>query len=162
MVIVSIDNSGFNGHILLEPNLSLSWKANTRLFVIFALITLLIAGYFTIQGFWMVLPFSGIELLIIGISLYLFFRRNNHREVITFTPDKVVIERGRHSPEISCEYQRYWSKIYVQKQGMLDIPHVSIKSHGMETELGAFLGYEEKLRFIEILKNITHKFQTYC
>lgn len=161
MVTVSLDNSGYNGHILLEPNLSLSWKTNTRLFVILALITLFIAGIFFRQGGWLVILFSGAELLLIAISIYLFFCHYNHRELITFTPDKVVIERGRNSPEITSEYQRHWSKIHIQEHGLYDIPRVCIKSHGKETELGDFLGYDEKIMFIETIENITHKFQAF-
>lgn len=162
MVTVSIENSGYNGHILLEPNLSLSWKTNIRLFIIITLITLFIAGYFFSLGGWMVLPFSGAELLLIAISSYFFFNRNNYREVITFTSDRVVIERGKHSPETTREYQRHWSKIHIQEHGLYNIPRISIKSHGKETELGAFLGYDEKILFIETIENITRNFQTYA
>ncbi|TNF36570.1 MAG: DUF2244 domain-containing protein [Gammaproteobacteria bacterium] len=160
MVTISIDNCGYNGHILLEPNLSLSWKTNTRLFIVICLITLIISGYFFSIGGWMVLPFSGAELFLIAISTYLFFSRNNHREVITFTSDKVVIERGKRLPETTREYQRHWSKIHVQEHGLYNIPRVSIKSHGKETELGAFLGYDDKMLFINTLENITRRFQT--
>ena len=158
MVKVSLDDSGYTGHILLEPNISLSWKTNMRIFVVVACITLFIAGYFVQKGGWLVLPFSGLELIMIGVSLYMFFHHYNHREVIHFTDNKVVIEHGKEVAEKSWEYQRHWSKIHVQDHGLYDIPRVSIKSHGQEMELGAFLGYDEKLHFIKILEDITRKF----
>ncbi|MDH5764476.1 MAG: DUF2244 domain-containing protein [Gammaproteobacteria bacterium] len=161
MVTVSIQENGYNGHILLEPNLSLSWKTNTRIFFVICLITLLIAIHFYRIGGWLVLPFSGLELLLICISVYLFFQRNNHCEVITFTDDKVVIEKGKNSPEKSWEYPRHWSKIYIKEHGLYDIPKVSIKSHGNEMEIGSFLGYKEKLLFIKTLKKLTTEFQSY-
>ncbi|HEY9051218.1 MAG TPA: DUF2244 domain-containing protein [Gammaproteobacteria bacterium] len=161
MVTVSIDDSGYNGHILLEPNLSLSWKTNTRLFLILAVIILFIATFFFRLGGWMVILFAGAELLLIAVSIYLFFSHYNHRELITFTADKVVVERGRYSPEITSEYKRHWSKIHIQEDGLYDIPRVCIKSHGKETELGAFLGYDEKIMFIKTIENITHQFQAF-
>ncbi|MDH5472814.1 MAG: DUF2244 domain-containing protein [Gammaproteobacteria bacterium] len=161
MVTVSINDNGYNGHILLEPNLSLSWKTNTRIFYIICIITFAIAIHFYRLGGWLVLPFSGLELLLISIAVYLFFKRNNHCEVITFTDDKVVIERGKASPEKSWEYPRHWSKIYIHEHGLYDIPKVSIKSHGKEMEMGSFLGYDEKLLLIKILKEVTQKFQLY-
>lgn len=161
MVSISIDNNGYNGHILLEPNLSLSWKTNTRIFLIICIITLAIAIHFYRIGGWLVLPFSGLELVLISVSVYMFFQHNNHCEVITFTDHQVIIERGRKSPEKSWEYPRHWSKIHVKEHGLYDIPKVSIKSHGREMEIGSFLGHKEKLLFIQTLKEVTQKFQSH-
>lgn len=158
MITISLDKQGYTGHILLEPNLSLSWKTNKVIFVVITLITAIIAGYFATIGGWMVLPFSGAELVVIAISTYMFFNRNNHCEVIRFTRNKVVIERGKSSPENSFEYQRHWSQIHVREHGLYEIPRVSIKSHGKETEMGSFLGYDEKIQFIKSLESITTAF----
>lgn len=159
MVTVSLDKEGHTGNILLEPNLSLSWKTNVRLIFLITVITLIIAAYFTRLGGWLVLPFSGLELILITVSLYMFFRRNNHCEVIRFTDDKVVVEYGKSEPEKSWEYQRHWSKIHVREHGLYDIPKVSIKSHGKEMELGSFLNYDDKILFIDTLEKITLAFQ---
>jgi len=158
MIKVSIDDTGYNGHILLEPNLSLSWKTNVRLFIFISFVTLLIAAYFVSMGGWLVLPFSGLELVMIFSSMYLFFRHYNCCEVIHFTADKVIIERGKKTAEEFWEYQRHWSKIHIREHGVYDIPKVSIKSHGKEIELGSFLGYKEKMYFIKTLEEITQKF----
>ena len=159
MVNASLDKQGYTGHILLEPNLSLTWQANKIIFIIITCLTMVIGGYFASIGGWLVLPFSGLELIVIAISVYMFFSRNNHCEVIIFTNNKVIVERGKTMPEKSFEYQRHWSQIYIKEHGLYDIPKVSIKSHGKETELGAFLGYDEKIQFIDILKNITSAFR---
>jgi len=159
MVTISIDKQGYTGHILLQPNLSFSWKTNIRFFILISTITLFIAGYFFIKGGWLVLPFSGLELIIIGTSLYMFFKHYNHCEVIRFTNDKVIIEYGKDDPEESWEYQRHWSKIHIKEHGLFDIPKVSIKSHGKETEVGSFLGYDEKILLIETIEKITKSFQ---
>ena len=161
MVTVSINSNGYNGHILLEPNLSLSWKTNTRIFFVICIITFFIGIYFYRLGGWLVLPFSGLELLLISTATYLFFRRNNHCEVITFTDNKVVIERGKDAPEKAWEYPRHWSKFHIEEHGLYDIPKVSIRSHGKEMEMGSFLGYKDKRLLIKILKDLTQKFQSY-
>lgn len=159
MINASIDEQGHTGHILLKPNLSLSWRANKYIFLLIVLVTSLVAGYYISRGGWMVLPFSLIELLVIGISTWMFFCRNNHCEIITFTDSKVLIERGRTKMEKALEYPRHWSQIHVKEHGLYGIPVVSIRSHGKELELGKFLGYDEKLLFIELLKNVTRAFQ---
>lgn len=159
MVTASIDQQGYTGRILLQPNLSLSWHSNKTIIALIALFSLCIGAYFSFRGFWMIMPFSGFYLLFFALAIYIFFCRHSRREVVTFTDDKVVIERGRYRPEKHYEYQRHWSKIYVRDNGRNDIPTVSIRSHGRELELGAFLGYEEKLLLIETLKNITRAFR---
>jgi len=159
VITVSIDKQGYTGNILLEPNLSFSWKTNVRFFIVISIITFIVAGYFISKGGWLVLPFSGLELIIIGTSLYMFFKHYNHCEVITFTDNKVIIEYGKDEPEKSWEYQRHWSKIHVKEYGLFETPKVSIKSHGKETEVGSFLGYDEKILLIETIKEITTSFQ---
>ena len=159
MVRVSIDKQGYTGHILLQPNISLSWRSNKRFIASLGILSMVIASYFTYHGFWVVMPFSGLEILFFAISIYIFFNRNNHREVLTFTADKVVIETGKQTPEKSYEYQRHWSQFHVRGDDKRDIPRLSIKSHGRELELGAFLGYDEKIMLIEAIKNITRSFR---
>jgi uncharacterized membrane protein len=160
MVTVSLDTKGHNGHILLEPNLSLSWKNNIHIFLVISLLTLLVSSYFIFMGGWLILPFSALELLLIATSSYMFFRHYNQCEVIRFTDDKIIIELGKNSPEIYSEFQRHWSKIHIQNSEHYDIPRVTIKSHGNEAELGAFLGHDEKMKLIQALEDITSCFQS--
>jgi uncharacterized membrane protein len=159
MVEASIDERGYTGHIVLKPNLSLSWRTNKRLFLFITMITAFVAGHFIRIGGWMVLPFSGLELLLIGMSTWMFFCRYNTREVIRFTDNTVIIERGKNTAEKTWEYPRHWSQIHIREHGAYDIPAVCIRSHGKELELGKFLGYDEKLVFIRLLKDITREFQ---
>lgn len=159
MVTASIDQQGYTGQILLQPNLSLSWQSNKTIIALIALFSLCVGASFSFQGFWMVMPFSGFYVLFFALAIYMFFRRQCRREVVTFTDDMVVVERGRYRPEKHYEYQRHWSQIYIRDNGHNDIPTVSIRSHGHELELGAFLGYEEKLQFIDTLKTITRAFR---
>ena len=159
MVTVSIDEMGLNGHILLQPNLSLNWKQNARFFIAVFFVLLCISVYFSYQIGWLVLPFSGLEIILITTCLYLFFRHYNYQEVIRFSHDNLIIERGKDKPEKTWVYQRLWSKFYIHEQGIYDIPKVCLLSHGKELELGAFLNYDDKQLFIEHLKQITRNFQ---
>ena len=159
MVTVSIDDKGLNGHILLQPNLSLSWKQNARLIVIVIFILSVISGYFVSIGGWLVLPFSGLEIILISVSLYMFFRHYELQEVIRFNEDRLIIERGKDKPEKTWVYQRHWSKFHIHEHGIYDIPKVCLVSHGKEVELGAFLGYDDKLLFIKNLEQITLNYQ---
>lgn len=159
MITVSIDEEGLNGLIMLRPNLSLSWNQNARFLVVIFIALLGISVYFSSLLGWLILPYSGLEFLLLAACLYLFFRRNNYQEVIRFSKHRLVIERGNSKPEKTWVYQRQWSKFHIHERGIYQSPKVCLVSHGKELELGAFLSYDEKLRFIESLKQITCNFQ---
>ncbi|MDH5485628.1 MAG: DUF2244 domain-containing protein [Gammaproteobacteria bacterium] len=160
MVTVTLDNKPYNGHIMLEPNLSMSWKNNIHIFMIISILTIIISTYFVLLGGWLVLPFSGLELILIATSSYMFFKHYNRCEVIRFTEDTIIIEQGKYTAEEYSEFQRHWSKIHIQNKGPHDIPRVSIKSHGIEKEFGTFLGYDEKMALIQTLEEMTSSFQS--
>lgn len=159
MVTVSIDEKGLNGHILLKPNLSLSWNQNARFLITVFFILLVVSLFFGLKIGWLVLPYSGLEFLLLAASLYFLFRRYNRKEVIRFSKDRLIIERGKDKPDKTWIYQRHWSKFYIHDQGKYDIPKICLVSHGKELELGAFLSYDDKQLLIKNLIQITKNFQ---
>lgn len=177
MVNIRLDDSGYRGLIILRPDLSLSWQGNVKVFLLIALCSLAIAGMFVIQGRWLVLPFSGAEIFLLGASLYVFYRRASHTQMIRLSEHRVVIEQGYHRAEQRIEYPRFWSEFHIESNapteesighkavqlqdiapGLHCIPRVTIRSRQQQTELGAFLGYADKQRLIHALKDITVRF----
>lgn len=177
MVNIRLDDSGYRGLIILRPDLSLSWQSNVKVFLLIALCSLAIASVFVMQGRWLVLPFSGAEILLLGASLYVFYRRASRTQLIRLSEHSVVIEQGYRRAEQRVEYPRYWSEFHIESsvptespvghkaaksQGiepdLCSIPRVSISSRQQQTELGAFLSYADKQRLIRALKEITARF----
>jgi len=87
-----------SGYIVLKPNNSASWHFNILVVASFALLALLISTFFLLQGLWLIAPFSGLEVLALLGCLYLCARSNIQTEVIKFSPDKVVMNRGAPLP----------------------------------------------------------------
>lgn len=177
MVNVRLDNSGYRGLIILRPDLSLSWQSNIKVFLLIALCSLLVASVFVMQGRWLVLPFTGAAVLLLGASLYVFYRRASRTQLIHLHEHRVVIEQGYSHAEQRIEYPRYWSAFHIESgaptedaagsitelmQGVEpdinSLPRISISSRQQQTELGAFLGYADKQRLIHALKDITARF----
>lgn len=177
MVNIRLDDSGYRGLIILRPDLSLSWQSNVKVLLLIALCSLAIASVFVIQGRWLVLPFSGAEIFLLGASLYVFYRRASRTQLIRLSEHRVVIEQGYRRADQRFEYPRYWSEFHIesstptedsvgnkaaQLQGiepdLHSIPRVTIRSRQQQTELGAFLGYADKQRLIHALKEITARF----
>jgi|GEM_PF-1904725 len=177
MVNVRLDDSGYRGLIILRPDLSLSWQRNVQVFLLIALCSLAIASVFVMQGRWLVLPFSGAVVLLLGASLYVFYRRASRTQLIRLSEHSVIIEQGYHRAEQRVEYPRYWSEFHIESSaptedsaghkaaelqgiepGLQHIPRVTISSRQQQTELGAFLGYADKQLLIHTLKDITTRF----
>jgi len=57
-------------------------------------VSLGIALLFVARGYWPVLPFAGLELLVLGIALWISMRRGAYREVISIYPDRIEVEKG--------------------------------------------------------------------
>ena len=67
----------------LSPNCSISWRELLLFYLLTCVVALAIGLFFTLQGLWLVLPFSGLEMLALGIGLYFTSRKVYRREVIT-------------------------------------------------------------------------------
>jgi len=159
MITPVLNTDGFTGHILIEPNRPISWQDNVRFIKIFALISFIISCFAFYQGFFLVMPFSGIEVIFVSVCLYLVYKHYTICQVIHFTKNNVIIETGDRSAEKSVKYQRYWSKFHIDNKGNYNIPRLTICSKGKSTEIGHFLSYEDKLILIKLLKDITDNFQ---
>jgi uncharacterized membrane protein len=157
MVYSEINPDTGTGTIVLKPNNSATWRFNMMVVASLGVLGLLISTFFLIQGLWLIMPFSGLELLALLSCLYVCARANIKAEVITFTDDKVVIEQGRRFAEQSWEYHRTWAKIFVQQaKHEHQPPKVVIRSHGKETELGSFLNKDDKDALVKKLRKIIY------
>ena len=94
--MINIDkiNSENGYRFILSPNRSISWSELIVFYLFTCLVALAIGLFFTFQGLWLVLPFSGLEMLALGIALYLTSRRVYRHEVITLNQGRVRVEKG--------------------------------------------------------------------
>ena len=159
MITTYLDNNGFNGHILLEPNLSLGWRSNIKILLLFSVLNLSLAIYFSIAGKWLVLPFSVIELTAFYIALHILFRRFHRCEIVYFTLDSIIIETGKNSAESREIYKRLWSKFYIEQNNKHALASIFIRNHNKTTEIGSFLNYRDKLKTIKTIKQMTSAFR---
>ncbi|MBT3012020.1 MAG: DUF2244 domain-containing protein [Candidatus Thiodiazotropha sp. (ex Lucina pensylvanica)] len=71
MVFRAPQNSNSDEAVLVvQPNRSLTWNQSKWLFLLLALCIGLVGLYFFSLGAWLVLPFTGLEICIIGIAIY--------------------------------------------------------------------------------------------
>ena len=141
--------------ILIRPNQSISWKSSIVFILVIAFTCLTIGLGFAYVGATLILPFAGLEVLFVGICVYLVLNKTSQQEVITLSKDKLIIEKGAYKIKQVCEYFRLWSYISVERPRHPWYPaHIVVTSKGERVPLGDFLNEQEKEELVSNLENI--------
>ena len=141
--------------ITLTPNKSLSWKSNIFFILAISVTCGVIGIAFYIAGAFLILPFAGLEIILVGTCVYLVVQRSYKQEIITLTPEKLKIEKGISKPNQFWEYFRIWAFVVVEKPKHPWYPaHIVITSKGERVPIGDFLTEKEKLDLVDKLRNI--------
>ena len=145
--MVNIDKVKSRGsfRFVLSPNCSISWRELVLFYLLTCVVALAIGIFFTLQGMWLVLPFSGLEMLALGFGLYLTSRKVHRREVITLDPRLTRVEKGVQQVDQSWEFETPWIRLIDDGENSRDRRRrLAIGSHGNYVEVGGFLDKSEK------------------
>ncbi|MDX1592698.1 MAG: DUF2244 domain-containing protein [Gammaproteobacteria bacterium] len=155
MIIRTAHDDGDGLVLTLRPNGSLPWRAAKWCCAAMLLLTSAIAGWFALRGAWLVLPFAGAEMLLLGAALYLACRWSRQVEVIRVGPDSLVVQRGRSRPEEEHRFQRAWVRVILARDPTGWYPsRLLLRSHGRSLEVGARLVEEERQELAEALASL--------
>lgn len=140
--------------ITLLPNRSSSW-AETRLFVyVICGVMLAIGTFWAFAGAWVILPFSGIEAALVAFLLYRVCLATYHRQVITFSPGRVLVQSGKHFPKRSWSLKRESTYLSLtEARHPLAPVGINISDGRANIELGAFLNKDDKDLALSRLKS---------
>ncbi|MDH3635744.1 MAG: DUF2244 domain-containing protein [Gammaproteobacteria bacterium] len=145
MVNISKQDSGDSFRIVLSPNCSISWHELVIFYLFTCVIAIAVGLFFTLQGMWLVLPFSGLEMLALGIGLYVTSRKVYRKEVITLDPDRTRVEKGVQRVVQSWEFKTPWVRIIDETTGTRNpARRLAIGMRGTAVEVGSFLANSEK------------------
>lgn len=137
--------------IVVRPNCSLSWRGACGVFAGIALVSIGIASGFAALGLWMVLPFAGLEMLLLGGVLWRIQCQQRRFEVIDFSGDKVVIAQADRQLRSSVELPKAWLSVRLEQVAQQH-SHLLLCSGRNRVEVGACLTDEERLSLAEELK----------
>ena len=145
MIRVNKLNSGESYRFVLTPNCSISWRELLLFYLLTCVVALAIGLLFTLQGLWLVLPFSGLEMLALGVGLYLTSRKVYRREVITLDRNCTRIEKGVQRVQQSWEFETPWVRVIDQPQNEHRARRMlALGMSGESVEVGSFLANSEK------------------
>tara|TARA_B110000014_G_scaffold258716_1_gene245269 strand:+ start:2257 stop:2760 length:504 start_codon:yes stop_codon:yes gene_type:complete len=155
MINLKIDAKKNIYRILLQPNRSMTWKNNLIFLLVIFVTCFLIATLFAFAGATLILPFAGLEVLLVVICVYLVANKSKKNEILTLTPEKLVVERGSYNSREVIEYIRLWTQVEIEKPIHPWYPlHLVIASKGERVPIGDFLNEEEKLELIDKMEEI--------
>ncbi len=141
--------------IVLRPNASLGRRGMWLLLGLMALVMGGIGALFAAAGAWLVMPFSGLEWLLLAYCFRLSLRYSARREVITITDATVQVQRGERRPEETHEFQRAWVMLQWRKSPIRGRPsRLCLRLHGREVEVGRFLVEAEREALARELKTL--------
>lgn len=138
---------------VLHPNRSLSERGNLIFFLVMVLVSFGIAIPVAAMGYWVVLPFAGLEMLALGIALYLSSNDARRCEVVLIEGDRLTVLAGRNRPQYQTELNRHWTQILLREpRARGHRTHLVLRAHGKEVEIGAFLNNRERRRLARALQ----------
>ncbi|MDP9013102.1 MAG: DUF2244 domain-containing protein [Pseudomonadota bacterium] len=131
--------------IELAPNCSLTPAGARVFFIATCLFSLIFSLFFACLGFWPVLPFWGLEMLVLGLSLNASMRRRRYTQTVTITESRISLVTRSRRGEAKQEFARHWAKVRLRSpRTRLSPSRLMIESRGRAFEVGSFLTEEER------------------
>lgn len=139
--------------IVLKPNGALSRRQAYLLLAFCALLMGTVGGVAAALGAWPVLPFSGMEWLLLAYCLRLSFKDSADLDVITINDAQIRVETRRGGPAQIYQFQRAWVRLAWVESPIRGRPsRLSFSLHGKEVEIGRFLVESERRALAKDLK----------
>lgn len=130
---------------VLKPNPVPDWRQVKVFYALVGGTSLLVGGSFAVMGLWPILPFAGVEVLLLGWALYQTARKAQIQEVVQVRRDVIEIARGRCSAEQSWCLRSAWARVHLVRPRHRNYPSRLLITAGKErVEIGRFLLEHER------------------
>lgn len=161
MIHSEFDPAARSGRIVLRPNQSWSWRANLIFLGSLMVISLTVAVFYLFNGYWLILPFTFVEQALLFACFYYVVRRTHRQEVLTFSPEALVVESGLREPDERYEFQRFFTRFLVRPaQHPWYRKQVALRCRDTELEIGSFLSADEKDDLVSSLRAMIAHFDS--
>jgi uncharacterized membrane protein len=108
---------------------------------------------FAVLGYWLVLPFAGLEIGLLAWALETMRKRESDYETLTIDGDAVVLEWRAGRQHGRRELNRHWVQVACDCAAPGKNCRLRVRSHGCETEVGHHLSDEARLELAATLRS---------
>ena len=129
-------------------NNSLSSTGRLLVFAFLFVVSVGIAAAFAYFGAWLILPFAGLEMLVLYWAFRTIERHARDYELIEISDGEVRIERFEGGATCREAFSRYWARVVVNRDGS----RLALRSHGRELEIGRVLSDAQRLKLARALQ----------
>jgi uncharacterized membrane protein len=135
-----------------RPNHSLTHGQQRFVFWSLAGVCLATSSGFALLGYWLILPFAGLEIGLLAWALEALRSQEGDYETLTIEGDVVVLEwhAGTHGER--REMNRQWARVVCDCRTPGRDCRLSLSSHGRETKVGQYLSDEARLQLAATLR----------
>jgi uncharacterized membrane protein len=136
-----------------RPRCSLTCAQECGFFWSLVVLSFGLAIGFAAMGFWLILPFAGLEIGLLAWALEALRSREANFETLTIDGDDVVLEWRSRGREGRREMNRQWVSVQCNCSTPGRNCLLCLRSHGRETEIGLYLSDEARLKLAATLRS---------
>ena len=125
--------------IEIRPNCSLTVRGARAFFFGACIAPFGVGGFLAFKGFWPILPFAGLEMVVLAWALKASLERRFHSQTIIVSEGEVSIESRERERCARVVFPRHWAQVKLRRaDSSLHPSRLTIESHGRQCELGSF------------------------
>ena len=132
-------NAGFS--LILKRNCSISPAGLAGVFAALACVVVAIGAGFALVGAWLVLPFAGLEVLLLGSAFVAYARRAADYERIELDAGRLTVEVGQAQKTSRYEMDACRARVRLEEERVL------LSGAREQLELGRHLDADSRARF---------------
>jgi uncharacterized membrane protein len=129
---------------MMKRNCSVSPRQFVGFYVSLALVSMVIATSLFLNGAWLVLPFTGIELTVVGVAFVIYARHAVDFERIRLYQNRLLIEQMNAAELTQFEFNPRWVRI---ETGATPREPLTIVSRGQTVRIGQHLAQHRRKQF---------------
>ncbi len=107
------------------------------------------------MGAWMVLPFAGLEILLVGIGMYYVSWKLSFKEILLFDAESLIVQKGVYYPKQEWHWGAGQTTLIKRpSKYRMSAPTLFLEHQNQRIEIGQALNRSEKKQLREHLVNL--------
>ncbi len=138
---------------VIRPNASMSPKSALIVFLSMLVLSAVMVIRFLLMGAWVIVPYTVLEVAVLGVVLLLLVRDNQKIETIVYTKHELKVIKMNNRRRREWTFQPCWARVLLQPGAHAWYPdRLLIRSHGKSLEIGKCLTGSEKSSLAKTLR----------
>jgi len=141
--------------LILTPNRSMSWETNKKILLAIFILNMTVALAWAYMGAWLVLPFAGLEVFLVGVGMYYVSWKLSFKQVITVEQESLILQKGVYFPKQEWRWPRNEvTLVKVPSNYRMSPPTLYLKYSNECIEIGDFLNRDDKKKLREFITKL--------